>query len=353
MGTIYYGNTVLEWLTAFLLILLSFIVGKIIYWIFKNWIKVIVRKTKGKLDDIIVDTAEEPVVVLIAIIGIRLSMSQLNLPQFIGDWSDRTFKMIVAVFSAWLIARLYNAIHEVYVTPFAERTETFLDEQLLGIVRTGIKTIVWTLGILIGLGNAGYDVGAILAGLGIGGLAFALAAKDTVANIFGGITIFMQQLFKRGDLIEFGGQQMIIKEIGLRSSLLQDYSYEHLITIPNSNFTNNPVTNITQHPGQWVYRDLKLSPQSSSQQMELALQLLDETASKHKELIYHNVYFGNFDDYALGIYFYYHISEWKNRHRIQNEINLEVMRQFEAHDIKLALPVRMEMEYSPEGGIFK
>jgi len=213
----------LEWLTAFLLILVSFIVGKIIYWIFKNWIKLIVNKTKVKLDDIIVDTAEEPLVVLIVIVGIRLSMGQLNLPQFIGDWSDRAFKMILAVFSAWLIVRLYDAVHKVYVTPFAERTETFLDEQLLGIIRTGIKTIVWTLGILIGLGNAGYDVGAILAGIGIGGLAFALAAKDTVANIFGGITIFMQQLFKRGDLIEFGGKQMIIKEIGLRSSLLQDY----------------------------------------------------------------------------------------------------------------------------------
>ena len=103
MGAIYFGSTVLEWLTAFLLILLSFIVGKIIYWIFKNWIKLIVSKTKGKLDDIIVDTAEEPVVFLIVIIGIRLGMSQLNLPQFLGDWSDRAFKMIVAVFSAWLI----------------------------------------------------------------------------------------------------------------------------------------------------------------------------------------------------------------------------------------------------------
>lgn len=85
MGTIYFGNTVLEWLTASLLILVSFILGKIIYWIFKNWIKLIVSKTKVKLDDIIVDMAEEPVVVLIVIVGIRLSMSQLNLPQFIGD----------------------------------------------------------------------------------------------------------------------------------------------------------------------------------------------------------------------------------------------------------------------------
>jgi len=87
--------------------------------------------------------------------------------------------------------------------------------------------------------------------------------------------------------------------------------------------------------------------------MELVLQLLDKILSKHKELICHNVYFGNFDDYALGIHFYYHISWRKNRHRVQNEINLEVMRQFEAHDIKLALPVRMEMAYSPDGGIFE
>jgi MscS family membrane protein len=352
MGPTYYGNTILEWLTALLLILASFIVGKIVYWIFKKWGRLIVRKTGIKLDDIIVDMTEEPFVGVIVILGIHLSISRLNLPESFEGLFDHAFKMIIALLIAWFVARIYDSLHKAYIIPFGQKTETFLDEQLLGIIRTGIKMIVWTLGILIGLDNAGYDVSAILAGLGIGGLAFALAGKDTVANIFGGITIFMQQLFKRGDLIEFDGKRMIIKEIGLRSSSLQDYYYEHWITIPNSNFTNNKVTNITRHPGQWVYRDLKLSPQTSSKQVEAALQLIDEILSKHKEVIYKKVYLRNFNDYALGVTFYYHIFEWKNRHSVQNEVNLQVMRQFEAHDLKLALPVWMEMKYSPDGGIF-
>ena len=121
--------------------------------------------------------------------------------------------------------------------------------QILPLIRTIIKLIIWSLGLLIGLKNAGFDVGAMLAGLGIGGLAFALAAQDTVSNMFGGITIFLQRPFKVDDLIMFEGKEMIVKEIGLRATRLTDESYGHTIYIPNSMFTGGIITNISAEPG--------------------------------------------------------------------------------------------------------
>lgn len=206
---------------------------------------------------------------------------------------------------------------------------------------------------MVGLNNAGYDVAAILAGLGVGGLAFALAAQDKVANIFGGITIFLQRPFRVGDLIEFEGRTMTIKEIGLRSSRLQDFDYGYMITIPNSKFTSGIVTNITAHPGHWVYMKLKLSPVTNATQMELALRLIREAIEGHEEIDRCEAAFRDFDDYALGVLVFYHMVDWNHRFRVQTEVNLELMRHFAAHDIKMALPVEVRKEYSSSvGGVF-
>ena len=85
--------------------------------------------------------------------------------------------------------------------------------------------------------NAGYDVGALLAGVGIGGLALAMAAKDFVANIFGGITIFVDKPFTVGDRVKVNGIDGVVKEIGIRSTRIQTLE-NRLVTIPNHQFTD-------------------------------------------------------------------------------------------------------------------
>ena len=105
--------------------------------------------------------------------------------------------------------------------PLAEKTETDLDDQLLPIVRKRHKLAIWSLGIIVALNNAGYDVGALLAGLGIGGLALAMAAKDTVSNIFGGVTIFTDQPFVHQRAHQDRGLRRGGQEIGMRSTRLQ------------------------------------------------------------------------------------------------------------------------------------
>jgi len=234
----------------------------------------------------------------------------------------------------------------------AEKTETDLDDQLLPIVRTGIRVMVWSLGVIIGLNNAGYDVGAVLAGFGIGGLAFALAAQDTVANIFGGITIFVQKPFKTGDLISIEEHKMIVVEIGLRTTTLNDYYYNHVIMIPNGKFISSKITNISRYPGYVRYEDLYLSPISTADQVDLAIKLISDILHNHPELDFGDRIRINDLEKSPCLHFYYSIHKFSERYRVRTEVGLAIMRAFEQHNLKLALPTQYRVVDSFESGIY-
>jgi MscS family membrane protein len=101
-----------------------------------------------------------------------------------------------------LITRLYNSLHQRYLVPLVEKTDTSLDDYLLLLWRKGLNTIFWTIGIIVELNNAGYNITPILAGLGIGGLAFALSVQHTFGNILSGLLIYADGHFKVSDRIQ-------------------------------------------------------------------------------------------------------------------------------------------------------
>ncbi|MCB0410493.1 MAG: mechanosensitive ion channel, partial [Flavobacteriales bacterium] len=217
----FYHNTVGDWFISLLIILGAVIVGKILYWFFGKVVKQLTSKTKTRLDDILVDMIEEPIVLAITIAGLWVGLHRLEFTDWWQIWMGKIYHILLAINITWFIARLVDAIIEEYVVPLTEKTESDLDDQILPIVKKGLRSVIWILGVIVALNNAGYDVGALIAGLGIGGLALAMAAKDSVSNIFGGIMVFTDKPFKVGDRIKIGGYDGVITEIGIRTSRLR------------------------------------------------------------------------------------------------------------------------------------
>jgi len=284
LNTTYYGNTIVQWSIAIGLILLSVVLGRTLYWILGRWVKYLTRKTETKLDDIIIDMIEEPLVLILILVGVRFSLNTLNLTGWLAEFVGKGFNFVIPVIAAWLVVRVYNAIHEEYLIPLTAKTETDLDDQLLPIIKKGVMIGVLALGVVIGLNNAGYNVAAILAGLGIGGLAFALAAQDTVSNFFGGITIFLQKPFAIGDRIEVVGIDGWVTEIGIRSSTVTNF-YGQKNVIPNRMIVDNPVKNIDTQTAYWVKMNLHFRHDTSAEKIELAMKLLDEIVAGNELLL--------------------------------------------------------------------
>jgi len=237
--TTYYGNTIGEWRLAFSLILASVIMSRILFRIFSRGFRFLTRKTRTDLDDIIIDQIEEPIIAAILIFGIRLSINTLTISESSETWLGGAINFSLTLVVAWLISRLYNALHEQYLVPLSVKTQTDVDDLLLPMLNSGIKIIVWTLAII---------VGAVLAGLGLGGLAFALAAQDVIANFLGGITIFVQRPFTIGDeiIILDPSRKRIsgyIRKIGIRTTLLEG-KHGSKFTVPNRTFSEHSIEKI-------------------------------------------------------------------------------------------------------------
>ena len=159
----YYDNTVSLWLTSLGFVLGSVILGKSIYWVFSKLVKALTQKTKNTLDDLIVDLIEEPIVAAFIASGIYFSLSILQLPTMLEGVIAKSYTMVVTLLVAWLITRFFEAFYQNIVQPWAEKTENDLDDQLLPVLRKGVRSIIWIVAIIIGLNNAGYDVGAMIA----------------------------------------------------------------------------------------------------------------------------------------------------------------------------------------------
>jgi hypothetical protein len=115
----------------------------------------------------------------------------------------------------------------------AALTHTKLDDQLVPLLRKSMKVVVVLAGVLFGLQNLDVDVGSLLAGLGIGGIAFALAAKDTVSNFFGSVMIFVDRPFQIGDWIHVDGAEGIVEEVGFRTTRVRAFD-DAMLIVPNA-----------------------------------------------------------------------------------------------------------------------
>ncbi len=299
----------------------------------------------------LIDALEEPVVVLLILLASRTALRRLFLTETWVAVIDGALGLAYALIVAWLITRLYDAIHRNYLAPLASKTNGAFDDQILPLIRRGIRIIVWVLAVIVGLNNAGYDVGTVLAGLGIGGLAFALAAQDTVANIFGGITIFAQKPFLIGDLIEFEGKQYIVKEIGWRATIAEDWNTGYRVTIPNSKFTGGIIANVSAERGYWWASTLRLAPDTSAARMEQALEDIRDSVCCHPGIDDHKVRFETIGNYAMEVLVLFHVKSFDDRWQVITDANLELLRRFESRGVRLAAPIQVNVAPSTNGTV--
>jgi MscS family membrane protein len=336
----YYGNSLQSWLLALLIIVISIMVGKVIYWVFSRFIRLFTAKSETRLDDIIVDMIEEPAVFLVVVMGIWFALQSLVLSETVTRVVASAYQVIVALLVGWLLSRLFDALYREYMVPLASRTENDLDDQLLPILSKGVKMIIWVMAIIIGLNNAGYDVAALIAGLGIGGLALAMAAKDTVSNVFGGFTIFTDQPFKINDRIKIAGYDGTVIEIGVRSTRLKTLE-GRIVTIPNAKFADAPVENVTREPSRKIKLDLGLTYNMTPEQIQTAMDILktinQENSNTEDSPV---VSFNAFGDFAMNVMFIYYIRKGASIADTQTEINMEILRRYNQAGLEFAFPTQ-------------
>ena len=210
----YYGNKVSDWLISLAIIFGALILNKIIVLLNKYVIQRLTSKTNNRLDDILFQMLESPVLLGIVLTAIWFAARRLSLGTDIEKHIAFAYKILIVVNITWFVARFANALIEEYWTQKVdENNHKVLDAHLVSLLKKTILIVIWSLGSVTALNNIGYSVSAIIGALSIFGVAFALASQDTIKNIFAGITIFFDRPFRIGDRIKVDKYDGFIQDI--------------------------------------------------------------------------------------------------------------------------------------------
>ena len=336
----FYGNSILNWVIAVGILILSFVVVKMLYWIFSNVIRRLTSKTKTSLDDVLIDKLEKPLTYLVLILGYWISIHYLVFKEEVELVLENAAYFLLVIDFTAILSRIVDALITEIIMPISEKSDSSFDNQLIPVIQKGVRSIIWILGIIIGLDNIGFDITAMIAGLGIGGLALALAAQDSVKNIFAGIMIFLDKPFRIKDRIQVDGFDGIVEEVGLRSTRLRTLE-GRIVTIPNSRFTDNSVTNVTSQPTLKVKLNLGLTYDTDEVQMQKAIDILEDIV-KNQEAITDDYAagFNGFGDFSLNILFIYYVKPDSHWLDTQTLVNKEILRRFNKEGLEFAFPTQ-------------
>jgi MscS family membrane protein len=235
---------------------------------------------------------------------------------------------------------------EYYLNRVVGRTRTSLDDMLVPIVRKSLRIAIAVVAVLYIAQNVlgREEVTTILMGAGVGGIAIALAAKDTIANFFGSITIFADRPFQINELVRIDNQLGAVEEVGFRSSRIRTLE-GHLITIPNNTIANATIENVGKRPFIRRTSNITITYDSSTKKTERAVEIVKDVLSKVPEINSDpetppRVYFSDFNDWALNIYMSYWVKppDYWIYHEVNERINFQIMKLFEAEGIEFAFP---------------
>ncbi|MBU0981109.1 mechanosensitive ion channel family protein [Patescibacteria group bacterium] len=337
------GNTLAAYLTAIVFVFAVYLVSKIISWILKNYAKRIIAKTKNGLDDAVFETVHRSVTFILVLTAVYFSLRSLVIS---ASTMDILVKVIFVLFTFKITLEIERflafAIKE-YFEPLANKQKGFAKAFVPSILRVS-KFIVWALAFLLVLSNLGYNIASLLAGLGLGGLAFALAAQEMLSNFFGSVSILSDQPFKVGDFVNVEGYSGTIVNVGLRSTTIQTID-KSMVSIPNKTVAAANIENISKRNAYKVEQTLAVKYDTSLKDLQAAVEMVKSVIRKDKDTDSETmrVNFVEFGESALEIKVFYYITDTSSYARIldvRERINLKIKQGFEKISVQMAFPTQ-------------
>ena len=335
------GNTVTHYAIALLITLIAYVLRRVVTTFIFGFFRKLASRTETTLDDKLFPALEGPVKGAIVVVGTVASIKVLKLSatadQTLGYAYTAAFSLVVF----WGFLRAFNTVLD-HLQEVAREKHTSLAPFMPWIKKT-LLTIVFVFGVLMIAQSLGADVKAFLAGLGIGGLAFALAAQDTLANVFGSVVVAVDQPFKIGEVIKISGSIGTVEDIGLRSTKLRLID-KSLMVIPNKTVAAESIVNLSRFTGRRVEQVIGLTYDTTAAQM-------DEIVAEFKRLILAETevdptsvicYFRDYNASSLDIWMVFNVidPDFHKHMQLRQRLSLAFMRAVAARGLSFACPTQ-------------
>lgn len=335
------GNTFTHYGIAAGFLLVGVLLRRVVTNIIFHYLKKLASKTETTLDDKLFPAMEAPTATFVMLLGIFASLKVLKLSENTDHYIalGSTVAFSVAIF--WGLFRAFDAV--------LEHAHEVAREKQMGVaafmpwIKKTLITLFIILGLLVIVQSLGYDVKAALGALGIGGLAFALAAQDTIANIFGSVVVATDQPFRIGETVTIGSHTGTVEDIGLRSTKIRKTD-RSLVTVPNRTVANESIVNLSRFTARRVEQVIGVAYDAHPEQLEGAVadirRLIESDPAVNAPDTH--VYFRDFSASSMDIWIVYVIknADFAQHMQVRQRINFAIMRAVEARGLSFAFPTQ-------------
>ena len=339
-----FGLKTYQYVAIFILALLSVLIYRVFAFITERIFSRIVKRTGLSQDatDRYLWMLARPTSMFIIVLLLLLFTPALQLPVTYSKYVNIILRVMVPLFGTIIVYRMVNII-TVFLAKAAQKTDSTLDDQLVPLLRKTLKTFVIIIGTLLILDNLDVPILPLLTGLSIGGLAFALAAQDTLKNFFGSVMIFVDKPFQVGDWITSDNVDGTVEEVGFRSSRIRTFR-NSVIYIPNSKLADNAIDNHGLRKYRRFYTQISITYDTPPEMIEVFVKGLRQIVEDHPHTWKENyhVYFNEMASSSLNIMFYifFGVPTWGEELKCRHEILMSIMKLGQEIGINFAFPTQ-------------
>ena len=334
-------NTLTHYVVAALFLVASLLVRRLVTGRVFGWLRKISARTQSTLDDKLLPALEAPVATFLMLVGVFGALKVLKLSAATDDLLGYGATVAFSLVVFWGLLRAFDALLD-------HAQEIALKKQMgvaafMPWIKKSLLTVFFAFGVLMVVQSLGFDVKALLAGLGIGGLAFALAAQDTLANMFGSVVVAIDQPFKVGETIRVAGNTGTVEDIGLRSTKLRLVD-RSLVIIPNKTVAAEAITNLSRFTARRVEQVFNLTYDATPAQLEAIVAeirgLIDAEAEVNAPDTH--VYFRDLSASSLDLWVAYVTKDpdFARHLALRQRLNLAIMRAVAARGLEFAFPTQ-------------
>lgn len=332
------GNSYYDYLVA----LAIFVLGMTIVTLFKKIVlsrlKKWAEKTKTNLDDLLIKAINKSILPVLFFGVFYLAVKSLALSEFI----ESILNVVTSVLITYFIVRIFISVLNFSLKSYLKKYEDNerRERQLKGI--TGLlNLLVWSIALVFLLDNLGVKITTVVAGLGIGGIAVALAAQAVLGDLFSYFVIFFDRPFEIGDFIIVGEKLGVVEHIGIKTTRIRSLSGEQLV-FSNTDLTNSRVHNFKKMERRRVVFKLGVIYQTPSSKLKIIPEIVKDIVSKQNDATFDRGHFAAYGDFSLNFEFVYFVdgADFNKYMDIQQAINLSIYEAFEKEGIEFAYPTQ-------------
>lgn len=338
LETTFYGNTTEDYILALGFIIFGFLLIRIFRKIVLTRAKRWAEGTETNLDNYVVDSIDRFGIPTLYFAILYVGISYLALTERV----DNIIRIATTVAITVMVIRFLSTVILLLLRSFVRKRSADEEKvkQLDGLMLL-VNAIIWIIGILFLFDNMGYNVTTVIAGLGIGGIAVALAAQNILGDLFNYFVIFLDRPFEIGDFIIIDDKRGVVEHIGIKTTRVKSLSGEQLV-FSNSDLTNSRIHNYKRMQRRRILFNLSVIYQTSHENLQQIPEVLKSIVLEQELVEFDRAHFSAYGDSSLDFEIVYFVldSAYNTYMDIQQKINLRIFEEFKKMGVDFAYPTR-------------